>query len=160
MKDFIKSAEEIEQDEAEIQANLVTFEHWGVEVTFRKPAEGQEMMMLALGGREMDAKAAAQFINMFLNLATEDDGTGDEEKGTRGFNTRRHFELLMEEGRFSLAKSGGVFDIWDGLMEHWSGKGSKKPSASRASASRTGASSTGTTRRRASTSSRSRSTAG
>ncbi|QWY81325.1 hypothetical protein SEA_RIZWANA_28 [Arthrobacter phage Rizwana] len=153
MKDFIKSADEVEET-----VETVTFNHWGTDVTFRKPQEGHDLLMLSLGGREMDAKAAAQFVHMFLNLA--DEGLPEDEDDEPGFNTRRHFEILMEEGKFGLSMEGGIFDIWHGLVEHFGGKDSKKPSASRASRSRTGASSTGTSRRRASTSSKSRSTAG
>lgn len=153
MKDFIKSADDVEET-----VETVTFKHWGTDVTFRKPAEGHQLLMLSLGGREMTAKAAAQFVNMFLNLA--DEGKPEHEDDEPGFNTRRHFEILMEEGKFKLSDEGGIFDIWEGIVEHFSGKDSPKPSASRASRSRTGASSTATSRRRASTSSKSRSTAG
>lgn len=142
MQDFIK-----DESEQEADVESVTFKHWGKDVTFFRPSEGQQMLMLSLGGRNtISTKAASKFVSLFVAL-------GDDE-------TQTYLEDLMEDRRsgFTLKSKGGLFDIWEQLMEHWSGKDSQKQSGSAKSASRTGATSTGSTRRRASTSRSSRST--
>lgn len=144
MKEFIKAAQDEENDLDEGEAT--TFTHWGREVTFYQPASGQQLMMLAMGGRGMSKDSAGRFIQLFIEL-------GDDE-------TQQYFHDLMMDRKsgFDLSSEGGLFDIWESLMEEWSGKDSEKPSGSRNSPSGTGKGSTATTRRRASTSSTSRST--
>lgn len=141
MKDFVTAvvAEDDENDGA------ISFKHNDTEVTFFKPSEGQEIMLLAMGGRGMARDAVANFIQLFFELMDND--------------TQRYFSdiLLDRKSGFGVYSEGGIFDIFENLMEEWSGKDSQKPSASRASRRATGAKSTATTPVRASTSSRSRS---
>jgi hypothetical protein len=145
MREFVKAIEDSDANHDEEDAT--TFDHWGTEVTFYRPSEGQEILMVGMGGRGMSKDKASHFIQMFLSIADED--------------TRDYFEDLMLDRKagFTLKGPGGLFDVWEGLVEEWSGKDSEKPSDSVKSRSRTGATSTATTRKRASTSSRSRSTA-
>jgi hypothetical protein len=148
MKDYTKSADAADG----IDNDAITFKHWGKEVTFHKPSEGQEMLMLSMGGADMKREAVGTFIQIFLGLADDD--------------SRQYFLGLMADRKsgFRIGNGPGeegegtLIDIWRDLMEEWSGKDSKKPSASRASRSGTGASSTARSPRRASTSSKSRST--
>lgn len=144
MLEFVKAVED--SDAAHEEDEATTFTHWGQEVTFYRPSEGQEILMLSMGGRGMSDDKAATFIQLFLNLADKD--------------TRHYFEDLMLSRRsgFKLREPGGLFDVWEGLVKEWTGKDSPKPSGSRNTRSGTGKSSTATTRKRASTSSRSRST--
>lgn len=144
MKEFIKAAKD--EDNAVDNGDATTFTHWGREVTFYQPSSGQQLMMLAMGGRGMSKDSAGRFIQLFIELGDED--------------TQQYFHDLMMDRKsgFDLSTEGGLFDVWESLMEEWSGKDSAKPSASRKSASGAGKGSTGTTRRRASASSGSRST--
>lgn len=145
MKEFIKAVEGEEDYEVD-EDKPFTFVHWGTEVTFYEPSEGQQMMMLGMGGRGMSKDAAGRFIQLVISL-------GD--KATQEY----FWDLMMDRSSgFKLKSKGGLFDIWEMLVEEWSGKDSAKPSASRKSPSATGKGSTATTRRRASTSSASRST--
>ena len=137
MKDFVKAVAEDENGEEELEEGT-TFEHWGREVTFYQPSDGQLLMMLAMYSRQMSEDSAGRFVQLFLQLGDRD--------------TRAYFEDLMMDRRsgFDLKSDGGLFDVWDSLQEEWSAKKSKKPSGSARSASATGPSSTGTSRRRAS----------
>lgn len=127
--------------------NAITFKHWDQEVTFYEPSDGQQAIMLSMGGRKMSPEAAGTFIQLFINL-------GDDQ-------TQRHFRdlLLDRESGFTLSGPGGIFDIWEGLVEDWSGKATAKSSDSPSPRRATGARSTGSTRAKASTSSRSRGSA-
>lgn len=140
MKEFVTAVKS--EDETE---EGFTFKHNGREVTFYAPSDGQKTMMLAMGGRDMSQEAVGHFIHLWINL-------GDDE-------TQRYFQdlLLNRKSGFDINSEGGIFDIWEWLVEEWSGKDSQKPSDSRASRRATGAKSTDTTPVRASTSSRSRS---
>jgi hypothetical protein len=140
LKSFIKAAQE-ERTEEEKLEGAITFEHWGNEVTFLEPSEGQLLIMMGMGTRGMARDAAGRFIQLFIEM-------GDEE-------TQRYFaDLLMDrESGFTLNGDGGIFDIWESLVEEWSGKASPAPSASPKRRSGTGTSSTGrSTRARAKTS--------
>lgn len=144
MKEFIKA---VENEDADVETGeATTFPHWGTDVTFYQPSNGQQLMMLAMGGRGMSKESAGRFIQLFIELGDKD--------------TQQYFHDLMMDRRsgFELSTEGGLFDVWEALMEEWSGKDSAKPSASRKSPSATGSASTVTTRRKASTSSASRST--
>lgn len=146
MREFVKAVKADDETPEEREGGT-TFPHWGRDVTFYEPSDGQQMLMLAMGGRAMPKEAASNFLQIFLGLADDD--------------TRNYLmDLMMDPlSGFNLKGPGGVFDLWEGLVEEWSGKDSKKPSASPKSRRATGATSTATSRRRASTSSRSRSTA-
>lgn len=108
MKEFIKAAGTQSNEVAE--EDVLITKHWGTEIAFIKPSEGQFLMMLAMGGRNMDLKAVGNFIHLFIEL-------GDPE-------TQRYFQSLFadRESGFSVFGSGGVFDIWDEIIKEWSGK--------------------------------------
>jgi hypothetical protein len=95
----------------------------------------------------MSQDAVANFIHLFFELMDDD--------------TQLYFRdlLLDRKSGFGVYSDGGIFDIWENLMEEWSGKDSEKPSASRPSRRTTGRASTANTPVKASTSSRSRSRA-
>jgi hypothetical protein len=144
MKEFFTAAQdtanEVDPD------SIVTFKHDGRDVTFYQPSDGQLVIMLSLGRRDMDKKAAGTFISLFFELMDEE--------------TQRYFEnrLLDRNDTFDLSGEGGIFDIWEELVKEWSGgKATKQPSDYQPSRRKTGAASTAPTRR--STSSRSRSAA-
>lgn len=146
MKEFITAAADsignVDEDEA------VEFLHDGRKVKFYKPSSGQAAIMMTMGGREMDVQAAGTFIQLFLELMDTD--------------TRRYFSsrLLNRDDPFSNLKAeGGLFDIWETLMEEWSARPTKQPSDFQQSRRATGRSSTASSRAKGSTSSRSRSTA-
>lgn len=146
MKEFITAAQE---DIGEVDENdIITFKHDGREVTFFVPSTGQQAIMLAMGGRDMDRKAAGSFIHLFFEMA--DDAT------QRYLKTRL---LDREDTGFDLDTDGGLFDIFEYISEQWSGKAKKQPSDYQKPRSATGRASTGSTRAVASTSSRSRSRA-
>jgi hypothetical protein len=142
LKDFIAAAKDDLGDVGE--ENPITFQHWGTEVTFFEPSDGQQAIMLAMGGRTMDKRAAGTFIQLFIELGDDD--------------TQRYFQdLLMDrKSGFGLSTKGGIFDIWENLMEEWSGKATPPASESPKPRRATGRASTGTTRAKASTSSSSR----
>jgi sugar lactone lactonase YvrE len=143
LKEFIKAVQS-EQDQREAEEGAITFIHWGKEVTFYEPSDGQQLMMLSMGGRNMSKDSAGKFIQLVIAL-------GDDE-------TQEYFNDLMMDRKsgFTLKGDGGLFDIWETISEEWSGKASEKPSGSRKSPSATGKRSTGTSPRRVSTSSASR----
>jgi hypothetical protein len=146
LQSFVKAVEEENELEDDLEG-AITFDHWGTEVTFIQPAEGQLLAMMAMGGRSMKKDAAGNFIHLFIEL-------GDDA-------TQRYFQNLLFDRKsgFTLRGEGGLFDIWEGLVEEWSGKDSDELPASPKSRSATGTGSTAhTPRKRASASSRSRST--
>lgn len=145
MREFVTAAKdsigEVSEDDAFI------FLHDGREVKFYKPSSGQASIMMTMGGREMDVRQAGLFIQLFLELMDDD--------------TRRYFSgrLLDRNDPFSNLKAeGGLFDIWETLMEEWSARPTKQPSDFQPSRRSTGRSSTASSRAKGSTSSRSRST--
>lgn len=140
MKEFVTAVEDHESDETE--DNAVVFLHNGTECVFYEPSEGQFLMMLSMGGRTMKKESIGHFIQLFIEL-------GDDE-------TQKYFHdlLMVRKSGFKVRGPGGIFDIWEYLVEEWSGKDSEKPSDSPKAASSTGRAST--VRSRRSTSSRSR----
>lgn len=142
MKEFVTAAKdqlgEVDEDSVEV------FKHNGNEVRFFEPSDGQQAIMLSMGGRSMTKKSAGTFIQLFIELGDDD--------------TQRYFHdlLLDRNSGFDLMSEGGIFDIWEYLMEQWSGKATKQPSDFQPSRRATGPRSTGTTRAKASTSSGSR----
>lgn len=142
MKDFLTSAR---PDMAEVnEENAITFKHWDTPVKFYEPSDGQQAMMLSMGGRQMSKEAAGIFIQLWINL-------GDDE-------TQRYFRdlLLDRESGFGLMTEGGMFDIFEELMEEWSGKASPLAPESPAPRRTTGRASTASSRAKASGSSTSR----
>ena len=116
--------------------------------TFYTPSVGQQAIMLAMGRRDtMDPRAAGTFISLFFEMADDE--------------TQRHLETRLMDRRdtFDLDSEGGIFDIFDHISSQWSPKAPKRPADYQKSQSTTGRGSTAPTRARASTSSRSRSTA-
>lgn len=144
MKEFTTAAK-ANSDDADEEGKII-FKHNDRECVFYQPSEGQEAMMLAMGGRGMSKKAAGSFIHLFIELGDDD--------------TQRYFQdLLMDRNSgFGISSEGGIFDIWEYLIAEWSGKASPRPSDSPKPRRATGPGSTARTR--ASTSSRSRSAAG
>lgn len=143
MKDFIT---EVQDDLGEVDVeDAITFKHDGREVTFYKPSTGQAAIMLTMTSREMDAKNAGTFIQLFFELMEED--------------TQRYFQsrLLDRKDSFDLDGPGGIVDIFENITEEWSGKDTKKPSDYQQSRRATGKASTAPSRAKGSTSSRSRS---
>ena len=144
MREFIASAKdtigEVDEDD------VITFEHHGREVTFFQPSTGQQAMMLSMGGRDMNLKAAGVFIQLFFEMMDDE--------------TQRYFQsrLMDRKDAFDINSDGGIFDIWEALVEEWSARPTKEPSDYQPPRRATGKTSTGSTRVRASTSSRSRST--
>ena len=145
MKDFLTSAR---PDMGAInEENAIEFEHWDTPVKFYEPSDGQQVMMLSMGGRQMSQEAAGIFIQLWINLGDDD--------------TQRYFRdlLLDRESGFGLMTPGGIFDIWESLMEEWSGKASEPAPESPSPRRTTGRASTGSSRAKASASSTSRSRA-
>lgn len=134
MKDFI-AANNANKKREVAEDDVTVFNHWGTEVAFIRPSEGQFLMMLAMGGRNMDLKTIGNFIHLFIEL-------GDPE-------TQRHFQTLLldQDSDFSVRGPGGIFDIWENLVKEWSGKASPKPAVSQESASETTPISTARSRR-------------
>ena len=133
MKEFIKASDS--QPKQVTEDDVLITKHWGEEVCFIRPSEGQFLMMLAMGGRSMDLKAIGTFIHLFIEL-------GDDE-------TQRHFQSLLadRESGFSVFGSGGIFDVWDEIVKEWSGKVKAQQPASPEPASETIPSSTVQSRR-------------
>lgn len=143
MREFVTAAKdtlgEVDED------SIITFKHDGRDVTFFEPSTGQQAIMLTMGRRDMDKKQAGQFIALFFEMMDEE--------------TERYFEgrLMDRRDTFDLDGEGGIMDIFEGLIEEWSGKDTKQPSDYQPPRRATGRASTGGTRAKASTSSRSRS---
>ena len=66
MKEFITAALD-DLGEVDTEDEIV-FLHDGREVTFYTPSTGQQAIMLAMGGRDMDTKAAGNFIHLFFEM--------------------------------------------------------------------------------------------
>lgn len=145
MREFTTAVVEegLEVDEEDV----TTFKHDGREVTFYRPGTGQEALMLSMSQRDMEAKDAASFINLFFSLMDSD--------------TYKYFEkrLMDRNDPFDLDSEGGIFDLFIGLSEEWSGRPTKEPSDYQPPQQATGKKSTASTRAKASTSSSSRSRA-
>jgi hypothetical protein len=139
VKEFITAAKDasVERDEDD----ELIFMHNGTEVCFIRPSEGQFLMMLSMGGRSMKTELVGNFIQLFIEMGDRD--------------TQNYFrdQLMDRESGFTVTGEGGMFDIWEYIVGEWSGKNSRKPSASRDTPSAPGR--TSTVRSRRSTSSRS-----
>lgn len=147
MKEFQVAFTAEDQDAAE--ENPTTFLHRsplapeGFECVFFEPAEGQFLMMLAMGGRGMKNESIGHFIQLFIELADDD--------------TQKYFQdlLMTRRSGFKVKGKGGIFDVWEYLVQEWTGKDLDELSDSPKPALETGRPSTARSRR--STSARSRS---
>lgn len=145
MREFFTAAKE---DLGEVDpSNQLTFLHDETEVTFNKPSTGQMALMLSMGNRKMTMDQMGTFIALFIEL-----GDGP---------TQRYLQsrLLDASDSFDIESEGGIMDMFEALVEDWSARPTKQPSDFQKSRRRTGPASTAPTRAKASTSSRSRSTA-
>lgn len=146
MKEFVTAASE---DIGEVnEEDVITFLHDGREVTFFVPSTGQQAIMLAMGRRDMDTRAAGTFISLFFEMADDE--------------TQRYLETRLmdrEDKAFDLDTEGGLFDLFDYISSQWSPKAPKRPDDYRKSQSTTGTASKARTRVKASTSSTTRSRA-
>lgn len=148
MREFVTAAAREEDDE---DGKLI-FTHDGEEVVFFRPSSGQMALMMSLGvgvtsKSKRGGESVARFIALFMELMDGD--------------TQDYFEsrLLDRRDTFDLDGEGGIFDIWEYLVEEWSARPTNEPSGSQPSRRATGKASTAPSRAKASTSSRSRSTA-
>ena len=141
MREFATAAREREAGE---ERETVTWLHDGTEVTFLQPTATQMIIMAASAVADDDFAQAGNFLALFFELCDQP--------------TRRHFRhrLFDSEDDFDIDGEGGVGDLMEALLEHWSGRPTKQPSDYRPSQSRTGRTSTATTRAKASTSSATR----
>lgn len=144
MREFVTAVKAEEEEEPE----ALTFMHDGREVTFYQPGSGQLAVMATIStSGTKDAESARTILTFFFSVM------GDE--------TREYFQdrLMDRKDNFELETEGGVLDIFEFLMEEWSGKASKQPSDYQQPRKQTGRTSTGNTRAKASGSSASRSRA-
>ena len=142
MREFTTAAKfDVEEEDEPL-----VFIHDGREVRFFEPSAGQLAIMATLS-MSKEQQTVRQLMTLFFSVMDED--------------TYEYFEsrLMDRKDTFDLDTEGGVLDIYEFLMEEWSGKPSKQPSDYQPPRKSTGRSSTGSTRAKASTSSRSRSTA-
>lgn len=142
MREFTTAAKfDVEEEDEPL-----VFIHDGREVRFFEPSAGQLAIMATLS-MSKEQQTVRQLMTLFFSVMDEE--------------TYEYFEsrLMDRKDTFDLDTEGGVLDIYEFLMEEWSGKPSKQPSDYRPPRKSTGRSSTGSTRAKASTSSRSRSTA-
>lgn len=145
MREFFTAAKD---DIGEVnEDDKITFKHDETEVTFYKPSNGQFALMLSMGSRKMDMRQVGNFIALLVEL-------GDNE-------TQRYLQsrLMDRDDPFDLDSEGGLFDLWEALVEEWSARPTKGPSDFAPPRRSTGKGSTARTRAGGSTSSRSRSTA-
>lgn len=144
MKEFttaVRSEEDAEDDVS------LSFLHDGREVHFYEPSPGQLAIMSTLSSNSKDREGIRTLISFFFSVMDEE--------------TRDYFydRLMDRNDSFDIDADGGVLDLFEYMMEEWSGKATKQPSDYRQPRSRTGTSSTAKSPAKASTSSRSRSRA-
>ena len=146
MKEFVTAVREENAPAVDID-DEIKFKHDGREVTFLKPSLGQLTIMMNMGRRDLDIKELGTFVALFFELMDDE--------------TQRHFQtrLMDRKDTFDLDGEGGIFEIWETLIEEWSGRPTKKPTDYVAPRRSTGGRSTGTSRAKGSTSSASRSRA-
>lgn len=147
MKEFYTAAKDTLGETTE--DDLIVFRHDDKEVTFYQPSAGQlAIMSNIMSGNRNDPVLAANFIQLFFAMMEEED--------TLPYFRNR---LMDRKDTFDLDGDGGMFDIFAGLVEEWSGRPTKQPSDYQPPRRATGRKSTATTRAKASTSSTSRSRA-
>lgn len=133
MKEFTTAVKDAATQEDEDGAIL--FVHNGQECVFYQPSEGQFLMMMSMGGRSMAKNSIGNFIHLFIEMGDDD--------------TQRYFrDILMDRNSgFTISGDGGMFDIWEFLVEEWSGKDSEPLTVSPQPRSETGRVSTVRSRR-------------
>lgn len=145
MREFYTAAKDTLGEVSE--DDYIVFKHDGTEVTFYQPSSGQlAIMSNIVNGNKNDPTLSANFIQLFFAMM-------EEEETLPYFRNR----LMDRKDTFDLGGEGGMFDIFEGLMEEWSARPTKQPSDYQPPQRATGRKSTATTRVRASTSSTSRS---
>lgn len=144
MREFVTAARDT--FEAEPQSEI-TFKHDGREVTFFEPGSGQLVIMMGFGRGQIDHKQAATFIALFFSMMDDETVTYFQDR------------LMDAKDPFDIDSEGGIFDLWEGLVEQWSARPTREPSDYQPKRTSTGRASTASTRAKASTSSTSRSRA-
>lgn len=144
MREFVTSA--LEDFRPEEQKEIV-FTHDGREVVFYEPGSGQAALMLTFGRGSRDHEQVANFLAMFFELMDSE--------------TARYFQsrLMNPKDPFDVDTPGGIFDMWEALIEEWSARPTREPSDYQPPRKPTGRASTASTRAAASPSSPSRSRA-
>lgn len=141
MREFITAVAEDRDPEAD---ETVTWTLDGEEITFYKPTPGQFAIMAAASVNSGDGEALGTFIALFFEMADEDT------------QRRLRSRLFDRKDPFEVDSEGGIADIMDALVEHWSARPTKEPSDFQPSRSSAGKTSTARTRAKGSTSSGSR----
>jgi hypothetical protein len=133
VKEFVTAVKDAASQEDEDGA--IVFMHNGQECVFYQPSEGQFLMMMSMGGRSMGKNSIGNFIHLFIEMGDDD--------------TQRYFrDIMMDRNSgFTITGEGGMFDIWEHLVEEWSGKDSEQPTVSPRRPSETGRVSTVRSRR-------------
>lgn len=148
MREFTTAALK-EGENLQAERDSINFMHDGREVTFYEPSSAQMAMMSTVrASRDIGMREIQTLMGFFFGMMDEE--------------TSEYFQDRMLDPLDPLSNieaEGGMIDILDYLTEEWSGKASKQPSDYQQSRKATGQSSTASTRAKASTSSRSRSTA-
>ena len=137
MREFVTAAKDTFEAEEKV---ATTFLHDETEVTFYEPSVGKQAVMLGFGRGTTTLESASTFIALFFSMMDA--------------KTRRYFEdrLMDDDDPFDLKSDGGIFDLWEALVEEWGGKATSPPSASSSPQRKTGRASTATTRAKARTS--------
>lgn len=144
MREFVTAARDTFEQEPQSE---ITFKHDGREVTFYEPASGQLVIMMGFGRGEIDHRQAATFIALFFSMMDEETVTYFQDR------------LMDAKDPFDIDSEGGIFDLWEGLVEQWSARPTREPSDYQSTRKPTGRASTASARAKASTSSTSRSRA-
>jgi hypothetical protein len=132
------------EDWAPEDDETITFPHDETDVTFYRPTSAQLAILAATSVQGNDSEAAGTYIALFFEMMDSD--------------SQRYFRgrLFDRNDPFDLDGPGGVQEIMEALVEHWSARPTKQPSDYQPPRSSTGKSSTARTRAKASTSSASR----
>lgn len=144
--EFTTAAREVEEEDYTDEERYVPVTLDGRKITFERPSTAMLVAISGITGQvsddEIDSEFVETYMGMFFNLMVED---GD----------KRHIRnrLLNRKDPFD---ENSILQIMEGIVAHWSGRPTKRPSDFQESRSATGRSSTARTRAKASTSSASR----
>lgn len=142
MREFITDvSREVEE------AEELVFKHDDREVVFIEPSSGQMAIMATVSTTREDAQTMQTIMQFMFSIMAED--------------TLEYFRdrLLDRNDPFEMDGDGGLIDIFEAVMEEWSGKATKQPSDYQPPRKSTGRSSTGSSQGKGRTSSSSRSRA-